>query len=85
MDEEFMNGSDPFDHDAQIDAQQDFKDTESERDEEAEYEAKKNKVDAMVQACLAEWLIDLSGFHKSQREIYESFVSLGIHYGLSHK
>ena len=49
-----MNGSDPFDHDAQIDAQQDFNYMESERDEEAEYEAKKNKVDAMVQACLAE-------------------------------
>ena len=52
MDEEFMNGSDPFDHDARIDAQQDFKDMESERDEETE--AKEAKVDAMVEACLAE-------------------------------
>jgi hypothetical protein len=29
MTEEFMNGSDPFDHDAQINAKQDFKDIES--------------------------------------------------------
>ena len=56
MDEEFMNGSDPFDHDAQIDAQQNFADFESELDADWELreEAKKAKVEEMVDACLAE-------------------------------
>ena len=56
MTEEFMDGYEPFDHDAQIDAEQDFKDFESELDADWELreEAKKAKVEEMVDACLAE-------------------------------
>ena len=56
---------------------------ESEREEETE--AKEAKVDAMVEACLAELRIDLSGFTEIERNCFRQFVKIGVCYGLDHQ